>query len=243
VGGVPDPGNPLGDRQVPSDPLTLHVLRVFVGEDGRGGNPLGVFLDGGKVPKGERQRIATELGFSETVFVDDPEHGELRIFTPEVELPFAGHPLVGTAWLIAQEGRPVEALRPPAGEVGVRTGEGMTFIRARPEWSPPFEYPEFGSAEEVDALEGPPGGLGEAYCWAWLDEAAGLVRARSFAPEVGITEDEATGSAALALAARLGRRLEVRQGTGSRLLASPVGSGFAEVGGRTEHAETREFHA
>ena len=50
-----------------------------------------------------RQKIvATDLGFSETVFVDDPETGELRIFTPTTELPFAGHPLVGTAWLLSK---------------------------------------------------------------------------------------------------------------------------------------------
>ena len=41
------------------------------------------------------------LGFSETVYVDDPDTGQLRIFTPAAELPFAGHPLVGTAWLLS----------------------------------------------------------------------------------------------------------------------------------------------
>ena len=67
----------------------LHVLRVFVNEDGEWGNPLGVFLDGGQVPEPERQRIAAELGFSETVFVDDRDDGRIRIFTPGLELPFA----------------------------------------------------------------------------------------------------------------------------------------------------------
>jgi PhzF family phenazine biosynthesis protein len=67
----------------------LHVLRVFCAADGSGGNPLGVFLDGGAVPEAERQSIATDLGFAETVFVDDAGRGELRIFTPGVELPLA----------------------------------------------------------------------------------------------------------------------------------------------------------
>ena len=59
----------------------LHVLRVFVGPDGRGGNPLGVFLNGSAVPADRRPAVAAELGFSETVFVDDPKRGAIRIFT------------------------------------------------------------------------------------------------------------------------------------------------------------------
>ncbi len=95
----------------------LHVLRVFTGPAGAHGNPLGVVLDGPAVAPRDRQRMAAALGFSETVFVDDAAGGSLRIFTPTVEMPFAGHPLVGTAWLLRQEGRPIDALRPPAGEV------------------------------------------------------------------------------------------------------------------------------
>jgi len=60
----------------------LHVLRVFVGPDGRGGNPLGVFLDGARIAPDRRLAIARDLGFSETVFVDDPAEGAIRIFTP-----------------------------------------------------------------------------------------------------------------------------------------------------------------
>ena len=116
----------------------LHVLRVFCAEDGSGGNPLGVFLDGAALPEDRRQAVARELGFSETAFVDDRERGEIRIFTPEVELPLAGHPLVGTAWLLRAEGTPVATLRPPPGEVGVRFDGEMTWVTARPEWAPPL---------------------------------------------------------------------------------------------------------
>jgi PhzF family phenazine biosynthesis protein len=89
----------------------LHILRVFTAEDGSGGNLLGVFLDGTAVPRAGRQAVAAKLGFSETVFVDDAVNGQLQIFTPAVELPFAGHPLVGTAWLLAREREPVQILR------------------------------------------------------------------------------------------------------------------------------------
>ena len=137
---------------------TLHVLKVFVGEGGIGGNPLGVFLEGREVPESLRQEVAADLGFSETVFVDNPDVGELRIFTPGTELPFAGHPLVGTAWLLKQEGSAPSVLRPPAGEVPVRTEGDVTFVSGRPEWAPRFEHIELDSPAEVDELEGPPDG-------------------------------------------------------------------------------------
>ena len=73
---------------------------------------------------------------------------------------------------------------------------------------------------------------GELFIWAWIDEERGLVRARCFVPELGITEDEATGSAALPLCAQLGRPIEVRQGKGSVIWARPLEGGLVEIGGR-----------
>jgi predicted PhzF superfamily epimerase YddE/YHI9 len=219
----------------------LHVLKVFVGEGGAGGNPLGVFLGGGEVPEGERQAVAADLGFSETVFVDDPERGELHIFTPTTELPFAGHPLVGTAWLLAREGSEVSALRPPAGEVKVRFEDGAAFVTGRPEWAPAFEEIELGSPAEVEALTGPPDGHDLVGVWAWEDEGIGRVRVRVFAPRVGVEEDEATGAHAVRLAALLGREIEIWQGEGSLILAEPQSDGSVEIGGRTELVEVREY--
>lgn len=208
----------------------LQVLRVFVDENGEHGNPLGVHLDAAGVEAEERQRIAADLGFSETVFVEDRSSGRIRIHTPEVELPFAGHPCVGTAWLLAREGTPPATLWPPAGEVGVRFEGDLTWISARPEWCPAFRFVRLDSPAEVAAL-GPASVEGDVYAWAWIDEAAGTVRARCFVPEAGIDEDEATGSAALALAARLERPIAIRQGHGSLLTARPAGEGRGEVGG------------
>jgi predicted PhzF superfamily epimerase YddE/YHI9 len=218
----------------------LHVLRVFVGDGGAGGNPLGVFLDGAQVAEGERQGIAADLGFSETVFVEDPEQGRLRIFTPKEELPFAGHPLVGTAWLLTSEGLDVPTLRPPAGEVPVRLEGGVTFISGRPEWAPPYEHIELASPAEVEALAGPPNGQDLAGVWAWEDERAGYVRARVFPIRSGIDEDEATGAHAVRLAARLARTIIIRQGKGSLIFADPQPDGTVEIGGRTELVEVRE---
>ena len=214
------------------------MLRVFTAPDGSQGNPLGVFLDGAEVPGDRRQAVARELGFAETVFVNDAARGEVQIFAPEMEMPFAGHPSVGTAWLLQQERSPVAALRMPAGEVPVRYESELTWISAKPEWAPPFSYVESGSPAEVDALSPSPD---LRYCWAWEDEEAGRIRARSFVPDAGIAEDEATGSAALALGHRLGRAIQIRQGRGSELHARPLDGESAEVGGRVVLDEVREY--
>lgn len=219
---------------------TLHVLRVFCAEGDTGGNPLGVFLDGGAVPEADRQTVAHQLGFSETVFVDDLERAELRIFTPEVELPLAGHPLVGTAWLLRESGRAAEVLRPPAGEVPVRFDGELTFCAGDPEWAPPFEFVKVNSAAEVEAIADPPGGLGMVGVWAWVDEPSGVIRERVFVPEAGVAEDEATGSAAMRLTAELGREIEIRQGEGSVILAHPIAGGTVEIGGRVLLDEVRQ---
>lgn len=73
-----------------------------------GGNPLAVFPDARGISPQRMQQVARELNLSETVFVlppEDPGHTRrLRIFTPGVELPFAGHPTVGTALILAWVG-------------------------------------------------------------------------------------------------------------------------------------------
>jgi predicted PhzF superfamily epimerase YddE/YHI9 len=220
----------------------LHVLRVFVAPEGTGGNPLGVFLAGRAVPEGRRQEVAADLGFSETVFVDDPAAGAVRIFTPAAELPFAGHPLVGTSWLLARERTAVAVLRPPAGEVPTFTDDdGVTWIRGRAEWAPRMSFRQLADPGQVDALEGAPDGLGFVDCWAWEDEAAGRVRARVFAPAFGIAEDEATGAAAVRLVSRLGRPVTIRQGAGSLLLARPGPDGTAEVGGEVAQERVVDY--
>jgi len=218
--------------------VELHVVRVFVGPDGRGGNPLGVFLRAGSLPDARRQAIAADLGFSETVFVTDRDRGGLRIHTPAVELALAGHPLVGTAWLLARQGTPVSLLRPPAGHVRTWSADGRTWISARPEWGPTFEFRRLAAPVAVDDYPGGEAGRNVAV-WAWQDEAAGVVRARVFPGDVGIAEDEATGSAALRLGQLLGRRLTIRQGVGSELLVRPGSAGEVVVGGRVEWVESR----
>jgi trans-2,3-dihydro-3-hydroxyanthranilate isomerase len=86
----------------------LHYHRVDVFTDRAfGGNPLAVFTNGRGVATETMQAIAKEFNLSETTFVlpaDDPRHDcRVRIFTPGAELPMAGHPTVGTAFVLARE--------------------------------------------------------------------------------------------------------------------------------------------
>jgi len=219
----------------------LHVVRVFCGDDGSWGNPLGVFLDGASVREAERQAVAADLGYSETVFVNDAERGEIRVFTPAVEIPFAGHPMVGTAWLLERERGGVSTLRPPAGEVPVRVTEEWTYAAGHPDWTPAFEFVQLDSPADVEALDGSPRSDAEIGMWAWIDEDAGVLRERVFAEPFGIPEDEATGAAAIALTARLGRPLDIRQGRGSRILTRPLDDRMVEIAGRVAMDEVRDY--
>src|ERR687892_1270960 len=68
------------------------------------GNQLAVFTDARDIPEAELQPLAREMNFSETAFVYSPAgdgHARVRIFTPMDELPFAGHPVLGAAFVLA----------------------------------------------------------------------------------------------------------------------------------------------
>lgn len=220
-----------------------------------GGNPLAVFPDAGGLDGETMQLVARELNLSETVFVLPPERPgharRLRIFTPAIELPFAGHPTIGTAVLLAEMGA-LDAsdivFGEGAGPVPVRierTAGGTTATLTSPR-VPVREAPAPDRAALARVLTLPPDALAtaaEAGVYsagvpftivplrdeaalaaarvdvdAWGECLAGTasphlfvvamadwtsgrnVRARMFAPAMGIGEDPATGSAAAALA-------------------------------------------
>ena len=213
------------------DNTPMRMLRVFTDEDGHWGNPLGV-IDGESI-RARPPASGTELGFSETVFIDDYQRGRLRIFTPSSRDPLAGHPLVGAAWLLSRQRQqdPVFELRPPGGLVRAwRDEAGKAWVDSPLATLPDWTLVEMSSPGAVEQLTGPvnPDHDHVVY-WAWID--TGLIRARCFAPRYGVAEDEATGSAALRLTSLLGQPLWIRQGKGSLLLARPLDAERAVVGG------------
>ncbi len=100
----------------------FHILDVFA-EAKYAGNQLAVILNAADLSSEEMQRIARETNFSETTFVlsDEAREGgfDVRIFTPAAEVPFAGHPTIGTAWVIRRE-----RMKPATDEVTLNLGVG-----------------------------------------------------------------------------------------------------------------------
>jgi trans-2,3-dihydro-3-hydroxyanthranilate isomerase len=128
--------------------LRYHLVDVFTTER-FGGNPLAVFPDGAGLPAALMQRVAKELNLSETTFVlppQDPANDfQLRIFTPAVELPMAGHPTVGTAYVLAREGfvspsaeNPVIRLEEQVGVIPVRFQDGPSGLITMQQPAPTF---------------------------------------------------------------------------------------------------------
>lgn len=239
-----------------------------------GGNPLAVFPEGRGISGETMQRIARELNLSETVFVlppDDPGHTRrLRIFTPGVELPFAGHPTVGTALILAWKGEiPLSGeetrivFEEGVGPVPVTirsTGGEAVFAQLSAAQLPELGPPPPSAADLAEVLALDPGDVltGEddpqgvscgvpflfiplrsrdalrrvrlrpdrwqaliastwaphVFVFARDPELPGSdVRARMFAPAMGISEDPATGGAAAAFGGYLAIRASERNGT------------------------------
>ncbi len=219
-----------------------------------GGNALAVIPDATTLSEDTLQRIAREFNFSETTFVyppEDPAHtARVRIFTPTRELPFAGHPTIGTAIALADLGRGGEdmVLELGVGPIPCQVKSGRAQFETRvplqtwdlitPEivaasigqsvdvvrtdrHAPiiaslglPFAIAELHDKEALAAAESniaeiksfdlvwPTNGHYNVYIYV---RSGTRIQARMFAPLGGVPEDPATGSAAAALVAWLGR--------------------------------------
>jgi predicted PhzF superfamily epimerase YddE/YHI9 len=225
--------------------IDVTVLRVFTDPDGNHGNPLGV-IDAAQVEPGERQRLAAELGYSETIFIERPGAGATTagatIYTPRTELPFAGHPTVGVSWWLRENGTPVNTLAVGAGIVQVHYAGDLVGVSARSEWAPEFAMHEFHSVEALlaaDPAEFPDNTA--HYLWAWVNQATGSLRSRMFAANLGVPEDEATGSAAMRITDHLSRDLSITQGKGSILETNWSPEGWVRVAGRVVNDDVRQL--
>ena len=238
-----------------------------------GGNQLAVLPDARQVPPEQMQAIAREFNYSETVFVlppDDANHTRrLRIFTPGAELPFAGHPTIGTAHVLAAIGE--IPLTGDETRIVFEEGVGPVPVTIRATGDKPdfcqlstAVLPEFGpEAPPLDAvaamlslevgdlaLRPPPAPVscGVPFLFVTLRDRAGVgrarlrpevwervlrgqwaeavfvfafdaerpdaqIRARMFAPAMGIEEDPATGGAVAALAGHLAAQDRRADGT------------------------------
>jgi trans-2,3-dihydro-3-hydroxyanthranilate isomerase len=230
--------------------FNFHTCDVFT--DRRfGGNPLAVVLDADGLSDPQMQAIAREFNYSETVFLLRPEHGHdarMRIFTPAREVPFAGHPTIGTAFVLAsrvpslaRSGRIV--LEAPVGPVDVEVERDAGSVRlcrfTAPRLprlgpsAPPREHLAamlgLATSEVLDSAEFwscglsflvvPLSSVSALQCcqldlrvWSEILEgyeskhiypvarAGAAWRVRMFAPDAGVAEDPATGSAAAAFA-------------------------------------------
>ncbi|QUR67062.1 PhzF family phenazine biosynthesis protein [Mycobacterium spongiae] len=224
--------------------IEVTVLRVFSDAHGNFGNPLGV-VDASKVEPADRQQLATQLGYSETIFVDLPAAGSTTahatIYTPSLEIPFAGHPTVGASWWLREAGTPLNTLQVPAGIVQVSYQGDLTSISARSEWAPEFAIHDLDS---LDALAGAdPADFSDDiahYLWTWADPTAGALRARMFAANLGVPEDEATGSAAIRITDYLSRDLTITQGKGSLIQTTWSPEGWVRVAGHVVNDGVRQ---
>ena len=237
------------------------------------GNQLAVFTDAREISEERLQPLAREINFSETVFVYPAAgegHARMRIFTPSLELPFAGHPVLGTAFVL---GGPLQL-----DELRLETGAGVVPVRLERDGSrivfgwmrqPPFPFELYEGADELLALlgvedsalpvevyrQGPGHVLVElspygTCCFARDGERW---KARVFVPAHGVGEDPATGSAAGPLALHLARHgriafgdeIEIRQGAElgrpSTLHAVARSAEDVEVGGSAVVVARGEF--
>lgn len=225
--------------------IDVTVLRVFTDSEGNFGNPLGV-VDASTVQTQDRQRLSSQLGYSETVFVNLPAPGSTtahaRIYTPMTELAFAGHPAVGVSWWLRQRGTPIRTLQLPAGIVQVSYDDDVTAISARSEWAPELAIHDLESVDELAAASPAdfPDDI-QHYLWTWTDQSTGSLRSRMFAPGLGVPEDEATGSAAVRITDYLSRDLTITQGKGSVIQTTWNPEGWVRVAGRVVNDGVTHF--
>ena len=216
--------------------IDVTVLRVFTDSERNFGNPLGV-VDASQIEPRDRQHLAAQLGYSETIFVDLPSTGSTTahatIHTARTELPFAGHPTVGASWWLRENGMPIKTLQVPAGIVQVSYEGELTAISARAKWAPEFAIHDLDSLDALAAAD--PADFPDDtahYLWTWTDRSTGSLRARMFAANLGVPEDEATGSAAMRITEYLSRDLTITQGKGSMIETTWSPEGWVRVAGR-----------
>ncbi|KAF2330351.1 PhzF family phenazine biosynthesis protein [Flavobacterium ginsenosidimutans] len=131
--------------------LPFYIVDVFADKK-YAGNQLAVFMDAGNLSKEQMQQIAREINFAESTFVTklDRENNkaEIRIFTPAHEMQFAGHPIIGTSWVLMNkifENSPNEIkLEVPIGPIAINKSDDLIWLKAaQPKFWDTFSKEDF----------------------------------------------------------------------------------------------------
>jgi predicted PhzF superfamily epimerase YddE/YHI9 len=214
--------------------IVVYTSRVFVNEASEFGNPVGIVLDDTQSLSTEiRQKITVKIGFSESVFINNLDIGNITIFNPVKEVNFAGHAIIGTAYFIIHTlKKPLKSLECNTGKVYFWQEDNLTWIHADLKGTPPWIHEQLQSVEAIDYLSDFQIAKYEhTMVWAWINKEQNIIRARTFALDWGIVENQGNGSGSMQLATLLGEKLEIHHGKGSIIYAKPAGIGYAEVGG------------
>ncbi|HEY5248485.1 MAG TPA: PhzF family phenazine biosynthesis protein, partial [Dermatophilaceae bacterium] len=136
--------------------LRYRILNVFTeGDDPFSGNPLCVFEDAEGLSDADMQNLARQLNLSETTFITPGAadvSANVRIFTASYEMPFAGHPTLGTAYVVRDlsSAEDLVVLRMPAGDIPVRVTDNVWTLQA----NPPMSYPVDVAHSDLTAMIG-----------------------------------------------------------------------------------------
>jgi len=136
--------------------LNYRILNVFIdGDNPFSGNPLCVFEDAADLSDEDMQNLARQLNLSETTFITPggaDVSANVRIFTPSYEMPFAGHPTLGTAYVVHELSSTGDAilLRMPAGDIPVRVTDNVWTMRV----NTPVSYPVDAQLSNLTAMIG-----------------------------------------------------------------------------------------
>lgn len=212
----------------------INTIRVFVDEKKQFGSPLGIVVDEkSALSATTRQDIATKLNYSETVFINSVTEGNISVYSPIRECPFSMYAALGVAWYIfTQLNNIVNQLVSRNQTIKVYKEAELVWVESPVAILPNWNFEQYQTPKEVEDFTVEQCTNKEhVFMWAWIDELKGTIRARTFASDWGIPEDEANGSGSMRLTLLLGLPITVVHGKGSVIYAKPHGDSVL-VGGR-----------
>ncbi len=212
----------------------MDTVKVFVNESGKFGNPVGIVVDeNGSISFRERQDRAVNSGLSEIVFINDVSKNNISIFSPTEEIPFAGHAVIGAIYYLEKlKSSQICNISSMGTDIKVCHENNKIWVRAKLSKMPKWNFTQLSSRKEVEDInvDSTPD-FKHCFVWSWIDKEKGILRARTFASDWLIPEDEANGSGSLILGMSLNKEIKILHGKGSIIYARPTDSIFGEVGG------------